>query len=197
MAIHLPGRHAAYEPIGRLRANPFKSGKKSGFVELNLTAMVDMFTVIVIFLIQSFSGEGEISVQKNLVLPDSEKAVPLSERGPVVVIVKNELMLDGVKLASLDDEAAANDPGIPALEERLRAIKEQKDALEAELRRRDPTRAEKGFDGHLIFQADEGTDFALVRRAIFTANQAGWTHLQFAVRKVLADGGGGGEAGGH
>lgn len=192
MAIHLPGRHSAYEPIGRLRANPFKSGKKNGFVELNLTAMVDMFTVIVIFLIQSFSGEGELSVQKNLVLPTTEKAVPLSERGPVVVIVKNELLLDGVKLATLGDEDAA-EPGIPALEEKLRAIKEQKMGLEAELRRRDPTRAEKGFDGHLIFQADEETDFALVRKAIFAANQAQWTHLQFAVKRSAPTAGGAAE----
>ena len=71
MAVKKPGRHAAYEPIGRLRSSPFGGGKKSGFTELNLTAMVDMFTVIVIFLLQTFSGEGEISVQKGLTLPDA------------------------------------------------------------------------------------------------------------------------------
>ena len=43
----------------------------------------------------------------------------------------------------------------------------------------------KPFDGNLIVQADEETDFKLVRRAIFSANEAGWVHLQFAVRKVL------------
>ena len=43
-------------------------------------------------------------------------------------------------------------------------------------------------------QADQKTDFKLVRRAIFSANAAGWTHLQFAVQKLIdgkAPGGGG------
>ncbi len=195
MAIHAPGRHPAYEPIGRLRSSPFGGGKKSGFIELNLTAMVDMFTVIVIFLIQSFSGEGEISMQKNLILPDAHKAEPLSERGPVVVVMKNELLLDGVKLTALDADDDS-DPGIPLLTERLKAIKDSKDQLEAELRRRDPSRPEKPFDGHLIVQADEETDFKLVRKSIFSANAAGWVHLQFLVMRVAADGGGGGDAGG-
>jgi biopolymer transport protein ExbD len=184
MPVFTPGRHPAYEPIGRLRGNPLSHGKKSGFIELNLTAMVDMFTVIVIFLLQSFSGEGEVSVHKNLTLPDSEKAKPLSERGPIVVVMRGEVLLDGEVVASLEDDQAA-EPGIPALTEKLVAVKSANDKIEEELRRRDPSRPVKPFDGNLIVQADEETDFKLVRRAIFSANEAGWVHLQFAVQKTL------------
>jgi biopolymer transport protein ExbD len=184
MPVFTPGRHPAYEPIGRLRSSPFSGGKKSGFMELNLTAMVDMFTVIVIFLLQTFSGEGEVSVHKNLTLPDSEKAKPLSERGPIIVVMRGEVLLDGDVIASLDDESS-NEPGIPPLTERLVAVKEANDKIEQELRRRDPSRPVKPFDGNLIVQADEETDFKLVRRAIFSANEAGWVHLQFAVTKVI------------
>lgn len=189
MPVFTPGRHPAYEPIGRLRSNPLSGGKKSGFIELNLTAMVDMFTVIVIFLLQSFSGEGEVSVHKNLVLPDSEQAKPLSERGPIIVVIRGEVLLDGDVVASLDDDDAA-EPGIPALTERLVAIRDANNKVEEELRRRDPSRAVKPFDGHLIVQADEETDFKLVRRAIFSANEAGWVHLQFSVRKLIGGAGG-------
>ena len=181
MPVFTPGRHPAYEPIGRLRANPLKSAKKSGFTDLNLTAMVDMFTVIVIFLLQSFSGEGEVSVHKNLTLPPSEQAQPLSARGPVVVVMRGEVLLDGEVIASLEEEE--EQPGIPALTEKLVAVREQNDAIEVELRRIDPTRPVKAFEGHLIVQADEETDFKLVRRAVYSANEAGWVHLQFAVTK--------------
>jgi len=183
MPVFTPGRHPAYEPIGRLRSNPLSGGKKSGFTELNLTAMVDMFTVIVIFLLQSFSGDDEVSVNKNLTLPDSEQAAPLSERGPLVVVMRGEVLLDGEVVASLEDEAAS-EPGIAELTEKLVAIRESNSKIEEELRRRDPSRAVKPFDGNLIVQADEETDFKLVRRAIFSANEAGWVHLQFAVRKT-------------
>lgn len=194
MPVFTPGRHPAYAPIGVLRANPLKSGKKTGFTELNLTAMVDMFTVIVIFLLQSFSGEGEVSVHKNLTLPDSEQAKPLSERGPIIVVMGGEVLLDGEVIASLENEDEADEPGIPDLTERLVKIREQNESVEAELRRRDPNRPVRPFDGHLIVQADEETDFKLVRRAIFSANQAGWVHLQFSVRKILDPMGGGGTA---
>lgn len=191
MPVFTPGRHPAYEPIGRLRSNPLSGGKKSGFTELNLTAMVDMFTVIVIFLLQSFSGEGEVQVHKNLTLPDSEQADPLAERGPIVVVMHGEVLLDGDVVATLDDESA-DEPGISALTEKLVKIREANATIEEELRRRDPSREVKPFDGNLIVQADEETDFKLVRRAIFSANEAGWTHLQFSVSKLQAAGGGGG-----
>src|SRR5688572_12881108 len=132
MPVFTPGRHPAYEPIGRLRSSPFSGGKKSGFTELNLTAMVDMFTVIVIFLLQTFSGEGEVSVHKNLTLPDSEQAKPLSERGPIIVVMRNEVLLDGDVIATLEDEQS-NEPGITALTERLQAVKAQNDKIEEEL----------------------------------------------------------------
>jgi biopolymer transport protein ExbD len=196
MPVFTPGRHPAYEPIGRLRGSPMGGGgKKSGFIELNLTAMVDMFTVIVIFLLQSFSGEGEVSVHKNLTLPDSEKAKPLSARGPIVVIMQDEVLLDGDVIASLNDENA-DEPGIEALTEKLKAVREANDKIEEELRRRDPSRANKAFDGNLIVQADEETDFKLVRRAIFSANQAGWVHLHFSVVRLI-EGAAGGGGGGH
>ena len=195
MPVFTPGRHPAYEPIGRLRSSPFSGGKKSGFMELNLTAMVDMFTVIVIFLLQTFSGEGEVSVHKNLTLPDSAQAKPLSERGPIVVVMRGEVLLDGDIIATLDDEQA-DDPGIQLLTDRLTAIREQNSKIEEELRRRDPSRPTKPFDGHLIVQADNETDFKLVRRSIFSANQAGWTHLQFSVRKI-SDGSAPAGGGGH
>lgn len=179
MGIHTPGRHPAFPPIGKLRQS-HGGGKKSGFTELNLTAMVDMFTVIVIFLLQSFSGEGEISVQKDLKLPVADAAVPMSQRGPVVVVMRGELLLDGEVLASLDKDDDA-EPGIPALTEKLTKAKEKAESLEKELKARDPSRADKPFDGHLIVQADLETDFKLVRKAIFSANAAGWVHIQFAV----------------
>jgi len=186
MPVFTPGRHPAYEPIGRLRSNPLKGGKKSGFVELNLTAMVDMFTVIVIFLLQSFSGEGEVSISKNLTLPESVQAAPLKARGPILVVAQGEVILDGEVIATIDDTEELN--GIPALTEKLVAVRKANDALEEELRSLDPTRPVKAFEGHLIVQADEGTDFKLVRRAIYSANEAGWIHLQFVVTKLHAEG---------
>ena len=41
--------------------------------DLNITSMMDMFTIILVFLLKSFSAEGSILTNAdNLVLPNSE-----------------------------------------------------------------------------------------------------------------------------
>lgn len=195
MPIFTPGRHSVYEPIGRLRSSPFKSGKKSGFTELNLTAMVDMFTVIVIFLLQMFSGEGEVSVQKGLRLPDAEQAKPLEERGPILVIDGRSVMMGTDRLATISEDDPS-EAGIPELTERLTEIKERDQQLRERIRARDPSRADEAFDGHLIIQADEKTDFKLVRKVVYSANAAEWIHINFIVTRVHVGGSSGGGHGG-
>lgn len=178
MPIKLPGRHSAYEPIGALRTNPFHAGKKGLMMPLNLTAMVDMFTTIVIFLLQSFSASGDLMfIQKDLILPTATQAIPLEEQGPVVTLFRNEVLISGEKIATLE-ELDDTEPGIPLLQERLTKIREREQLLISKYGTADPT---KPYDGHMIVQADAATDFELVRRTIFAMNMAGWIHIQFAV----------------
>jgi biopolymer transport protein ExbD len=178
MAVVLPGRHPAFHPIGRLRKSPFKGGKKNLMGPLNLTAMVDMFTVLVIFLLQSFSASGEIMfIQKGIQLPTAEVAEPLEERGPVITMYENKVLIEGEEVADLAklDKAENN---VPELTSRLQKIKEKDEKLH-------PPDPAKPFDQHAIIQADVGTDFELVRKTIYSINEAGWTHLQFTAMPVL------------
>lgn len=173
MAVVLPGRHPAFHPIGRLRKSPFKGGKKSLMMPLNLTAMVDMFVVLVIFLLQSFSASGEIMfIQKGIKLPTSEQAEALIERGPVITMYENKVLLEGEEVADLSKLDKA-EPNVPALTVRLTKIREKEEKLH-------PPDPSKPFDQHAIIQADIGTDFELVRKTIYSINESGWTHLQFA-----------------
>jgi biopolymer transport protein ExbD len=183
MAIVTPGRHPYFHPIGRLRKSPLKSGKKSVMAPLNLTAMVDMFTVIVIFLLQNFSASGELMfVQKNIELPKAEMAEDLTDPGPVVTIAYQEadksshLIYEGEDMATTSDIDDA-EPGIKELTEQLTKVRENEEALAVKRGRpRDPTQP---FDGFLIIQADNRVDFRLVRHAMMSVNLAGWTHIKF------------------
>ena len=186
MAIVAPGRRPAYPPIGRLRTSSLSGGKKSGMVSLNLTPMVDMFTILVIFLIQMFSGADAPSIPENVTIPSAQAAQKLTETGTVVsvtrdgqVLVKNELVTDmGTDL----------DPGIPGLQKRLGEIKTIDVKLKSEMAKRggpafDETQP---YDGELFIIADVGTDFKLIRRIMYSANAAtdeitntGWAKFKF------------------
>src|SRR6478735_1689513 len=77
-------------------------GKKSGYAELNLTSMVDMLTILVVFLLQTFSASGELlTVQKNIVLPEAQNFKDL-EQAPIIAVSKESVTLDGRMVANAD-----------------------------------------------------------------------------------------------
>ena len=63
-----------------------KKAGRSVDVALNLTPMIDMFVVLVIFLLMTFSTSGEILfIQKDIELPKAEMTDEL-EQAPVITI---------------------------------------------------------------------------------------------------------------
>ena len=174
MPIKLPKRRPAFQPLNRLRSGSFAGGKKGLMLSLNLTAMVDMFTVIVIFLLQQFASSGELLfLQKNLKLPDAHEAEELTDRGPVVTLFENKVLWEGKAVANLEELDEA-DPGIPPLIEKLEAVREREQKLYGK-------KENEPFKSHVVIQADKATDFQLVRKSIYSVNQAGWVHINFAV----------------
>lgn len=179
--IRTPGRHPAFMPIGKLRASPY-GHKHSGMVSLNLTPMVDMMSMLVVFLLQMFSADGDLMfVNKDLVAPEAKQASPLEDRGPVitvdrdgVVYVEGEEIVQGATLNVADSNIRA----IAELLEEIRKRDEEK-------KPRDPT---KPFDGVVIVQADEEADFRVVRQVIGSVNEAGWSKVNFTVRAIHTPG---------
>ena len=94
MPIHAP--HAQLYNSVKLEVAKAKlghAGRKSSYAALNLVAYIDMMTMLVIFLLMSFSATGEILfVQKNIVLPDAQNWTDL-ERAPVIGVSKDVVTL--------------------------------------------------------------------------------------------------------
>src|SRR5689334_12727256 len=101
MAIFRPGERHRYHNILK------RSKSKRGVTAiLSLTAMVDMFTVLVIFLLQSYNTTGEvIFIPKEVVLP---KAAMVKELKPafVVTVSNKEVLLDKTRVATFDEVKA-------------------------------------------------------------------------------------------
>lgn len=177
MPVTTPKRRRAFVPLGRLRAQAH-GGRKSVSAGLNLTAMVDMFTVIVIFLLQSFSANGEIMfIQKDLTLPQADNTEELNERGVVITVTSGEILLEGKEVAKVQEMDQA-DPRVPVLVEKLTAIRENEEKLSAA--RGQPRDITKPYEGSIIVQADQDVDFMLVRKTIASLNEAGWAKVKFA-----------------
>lgn len=69
-------------------------GKKAAVYALMLTSMVDMFSMLVVFLLQTFSTSPEILINKGLSLPDSITSSQVREAPVLALSIDGNLYLD-------------------------------------------------------------------------------------------------------
>lgn len=165
-----PGKRLSHS---RVFGPKFMKGKKSGMADLNLTPMVDMFTMLVIYLIQQFAATGEILyMQKDIQLPTAAHTEQI-EPVPVVQVSASLIALQGERVADMDDLARDEYLNIPVLEEKLR---DQKKRLEM-VRGGD----EEAFKGDVNIQADRQVPFKVIKRVMYSCAAAGYGNINFAV----------------
>src|SRR5439155_10670655 len=116
MAIVTPGKRpgdrvAASKVFGK----KFNRTKKNGYASLMLTSLVDMFTIIVIFLLMNFSANGEVLyMSKDIKLPDAYHGAQL-DRAPVISISPDAVTFDGRQVLATDDLTKGDVLNVPAL----------------------------------------------------------------------------------
>ena len=91
--------------ISRKRKKAF--GLKAVGFTLMLTSMVDMFSMLVVFLLQTFSSSPEILVTKGLILPNSNTPDLVKEAPTLAISKEGNLYLDQ-KLVGKVDSIARN-----------------------------------------------------------------------------------------
>ena len=70
-------------------------GKKVTYADLLITPLVDMFVIIVLFLIANFSATGEVlMMSKDISLPEAKNVQDI-QSAPVVTVSKTEVLLSG------------------------------------------------------------------------------------------------------
>jgi len=173
MPIVQPGKRVG----ARLaRSRVFGKGahaRKGTFADLLITPLVDMFVIIVIFLLQNFSASGEILfISKDIHLPEANNGREL-ERAPVVQISMDSVMLEGEKIAMVSDLGRDEYWNIPALEEKLRDLKKRYEMIH----QGDPAST---FKGDINIQGDQQVQFKTVKRVMYSCNQAGYLNINFA-----------------
>ncbi len=171
--IEKPGYHIRPKyDLHALRNHMSGTSKKSVIVELPLTSMIDMFTILVIFLLMNFSATGEIFfIQKNLKLPEANHAKPL-ESAPLITVTNSEVTMDAQQVGNNPLHLEEKDQNLPRLTAELQRLK----ALEAQIH------PGELFKGTINIQADENTPLVYIKRVMQTCILNGWESINFAVR---------------
>jgi biopolymer transport protein ExbD len=161
---------------------------------LNITSMMDMMTIILVFLLKSY-GTQDISVapSDDLVLPVST-AQKSPEIAVNVVVSKISIVVDGVPIVNLETVPDPENPGQSVLQVPEDLLNGQLiDTLLDELSKKADIAkdigkqsglAEHAFKGRLLIQCDKKLPFAVLRQVMYTAGQAQFSEFKFVVYKM-------------
>ena len=149
--------------------------KSPSLVVLNITSMLDMFTILIIFLLKSYSAEGVIlPIPADLHLPDSTtQAQPAP--GLIIELSRDVIIVNGTTLP-LDLEKVENSDSliIPELYDYLsRRVKQYEEISSAN--------PDMKFTGRMVLEGDREVRFRLLKKILYTSGQAGFINQSLAV----------------
>lgn len=133
--------------------------KKSIFADLLLTALIDAFSILVIFLLMSFSSTGEILfLGKDTELPKAGLGIQL-ERHPVIKLENGKIYLEDSELKETDLVAAM--------------MKLREDFKE--------THPNEEYPGIITIQADRRMKYEQMNAIVVASGNAGFSDIKFAI----------------
>lgn len=152
-----------------------KQRRRSATTPLRMTSMMDILTVLLLFLLKSFVVEGEvITPVPGVDLPESTSDTSPAE-SVVVAIFDDTIMLDGRVVSRVSAAVASSDLLIPALASGLSHNLEQGLAIAER-------RGDAGdFVPKVAIQGDQDISFEVLQRVMFTCNQSGYDDIALAV----------------
>ncbi len=146
-----------------------------GGSDVILTSVVDIMTIVLVFLLMSTTGDGvqvEPSADLELPISSAETALRVSV---TIVATRRELLVDGQSLLTfdLDDEGTPSVPESALFHGKVLALS---DKLEARL-------SAGSAPGQVLLQCDRRLPYDVIRDIMFTAGQAGFGDFRLVVVK--------------
>jgi biopolymer transport protein ExbD len=186
MAIHSPGSRLLSSVPFKVLGGKGKQGQKSVLVQLNLTALVDMMTMLVVFLLISFSATGQLSLPQGVVLPDAAQQTPL-HHAPIITVTNDAILFNGETVGDTRALMAETSTEFKILDlyERLKI---EKASIENGIAEGSiatggggPEQDPEIIKTSVILQADKSVDAKVLNRIMKTCYAAEFPNIMFAV----------------
>lgn len=143
---------------------------------LNLVSMMDIFTILVFFLLVNQSSSEELPSPDIIKLPDS-----VSEQKPeqtlVVLVTPDQIMINGEVIATASEAQALEDVFIPALRDRL-----QQEA--AKMISQTGAASDRGRQ--VVIMGDKQIPFKFLKKVMASCTAAGYEKISLAVQQLDA-----------
>jgi len=155
--------------------------------DLNITPMMDMMTIILVFLLKSFaSTTSTITFDQNLQIPKSVTQLK-PKLAVTVTVTKRVLLVEGDGVAPIN--YGRIDPAVKRDGENGYYITPLVDLLEKHAKREKKVADLTGqkFEAQLMIIADQTTPYRLLTEIIYSCGQAGYANYRLLVLKAKGD----------
>lgn len=154
----------------------FTTAKSTGLI---ITSLIDFFSIVVIYLMKSYSAEGSILTNAdNLVLPNSIAQTKPKEINIQVAATNDMILVDNNPVVPTADvrRIPASDPNplIIKLKEKLAAAYAQEEEMVR-------IGALNKVQGVVTIQIDKNMDFDVLFKIMNTCGDVGYNNMNFAV----------------
>ncbi len=143
---------------------------------LNMVSLMDIFTILVFFLLVSAANSDILPTPKNIKLPLST-ADKLPKENIVIIIGNNDILLQGKKIAKIDNTIHSKNNVILPLMNAL------KDLVASKGKNRTKETMQKG----ITIMGDKDVPYILLKKIMITSAAANFSNISLAVNKRVAD----------
>ncbi|MBR3668714.1 MAG: biopolymer transporter ExbD [Fibrobacter sp.] len=153
-----------------------KTRKYGEDVPFSLTSMMDMMTIILVFMIKNIDAEGQLVTQaENLVLPNSTSKIQPKEVSLTVVVDNGFVVVDNEKIVPTADVLAQDS----LLVEKVNTVLQDRRQIEKDHALANNLPADEA--GHIIVQIDKNIPYDAMYKVMATCGFSGYTNIAFAV----------------
>ena len=142
-------------------------------VDMNLVSLIDVFTLLIFFLLSNSVGVDNLPSNRAVVMPES-----VAEQSPrenlVVIVSASEILVDGRKVANVADVLAAEDDIIAPLKAELELQQSSRKVVRKE---------NEALAKRLTIVGDREIPYRLLRKIMITSARANYSDVSFAVRQ--------------
>lgn len=148
---------------------------KKRSAQLNMISLMDIFTILVFFLLVSSSSGEVLPSTKSIKLPESI-AEKIPKETLIIVVNDKDILVQGRKVASITEVLSTKGLIISALKKELELLSQRRVRRKA---------TDKPFNGEVTIMGDKEIPYKLLKKIMVTCTKASYGNISLAVVKKL------------
>jgi biopolymer transport protein ExbD len=149
-----------------------RRSRNKTMLDMNLVSLIDVFTILIFFLLSNSGGVETLPSPKAVLLPES--VAQTSPRDTLVVVVSaTEILVDGRRIANVAD----------VLDTAGDLIEPLKVELDLQAQRQVIRKENEAQSKRLTIMGDKDIPYRLLRKVMATSARANFSDVSFAVRQ--------------